>query len=118
MLSTARKVFVVLLVIVLTGACAVIRPPEKKRVPYPAGPIVPGVPSDEDLFLLGTSYLGNAELHPDYLMPAWRLKSWSRPIPAAGGGRPRRSLSGSLMNSRQCRRTALPETRARIRSSL
>ena len=66
MLSTARKVFVVLLVIVLTGACAVIRPPEKKRVPYPAGPIVPGVPSDEDLFLLGTSYLGNAELHPDY----------------------------------------------------
>ena len=66
MLNPARKVFVVLLVIALTGACAVIRPPEKKTVPYPVGPIVPGVPSDEDLFLLGTSYLGNAELHPDY----------------------------------------------------
>jgi len=66
MLNPARKVFVVLLVIALTGACAVIRPPEKKKVPYPAGPAVPGVPSDEDLFLLGTSYLGKGELRPDY----------------------------------------------------
>lgn len=66
MRSPAEKLCVLLLIIVLTGACAVIRPPEKKTVPYPAGPIVPGVPSDEDLFLLGTSYLGNAELHPDY----------------------------------------------------
>lgn len=66
MLSPARKVFVVLLVLVLTGACAVIRPPEKKKGPYPVGPIVPGIPSDEDLFLLGTSYLGNGELRPDY----------------------------------------------------
>jgi hypothetical protein len=62
----ANKLCVLLLIIVLTGACAVMGPPEKKRVPYPVGPIVPGVPSDEDLFLLGTSYLGNAELHPDY----------------------------------------------------
>jgi len=61
-----NKLCVLLLIIVLTGACAVMGPPEKKRVPYPVGPIVPGVPSDEDLFLLGTSYLGNAELHPDY----------------------------------------------------
>jgi hypothetical protein len=66
MRSFAEKLCVLLLIIVLTGACAVIRPPEKKRVPYPVGPIVPGTPSDEDLFLLGTSYLGNAELHPDY----------------------------------------------------
>jgi len=66
MRSPAEKLCVLLLIIVLTGACAVIRPPGKKTLPYPAGPIVPGVPSDEDLFLLGTSYLGNAELHPDY----------------------------------------------------
>lgn len=67
MRSPAKKLCVLLLIVVLTGACAVIsRPPEKKTVPYPAGPIVPGIPSDEDLFLLGTSYLGNAELHPDY----------------------------------------------------
>lgn len=66
MRSFAEKLCVLLLIILLTGACAVIRPPEKKRVPYPVGPIVPGTPSDEDLFLLGTSYLGNAELHPDY----------------------------------------------------
>ena len=62
----ANKLCVLLLIIVLTGACAVMGPPGKKTVPSPVGPIVPGVPSDEDLFLLGTSYLGNAELHPDY----------------------------------------------------
>jgi hypothetical protein len=61
-----NKLCVLLLIIVLPGACAVMGPPGKKTVPSPAGPIVPGVPSDEDLFLLGTSYLGNAELHPDY----------------------------------------------------
>ena len=49
----------------LCGACAVIRPSEK-RIPSPEGPIVPGTPTDEDLFLLGTSYLGNKALTPDY----------------------------------------------------
>ena len=49
----------------LCGACAVIRPPEK-RIPSPEGPIVAGAPTDDDLFLLGTSYLGNKALTPDY----------------------------------------------------
>jgi hypothetical protein len=55
-----------MLVIAFAGACAVIRPPEKEKVPFPSGPAVPGVPTDEDLFLLGTAYLGNRELRPDY----------------------------------------------------
>lgn len=66
MLSPATKVFALALIIVLTGACAVIRPPEEKKMPFPEGPAVPGAPTDEDLFLLGTSYLGNNELRPDY----------------------------------------------------
>ena len=59
--------FCALLIItaLLCGACAVIRPSEK-RIPSPEGPIVPGTPTDEDLFLLGTSYLGNKALTPDY----------------------------------------------------
>lgn len=66
MLSPVKSVAVLLLIIVLAGACAVIRPPEEKKVPFPEGPAVPGAPTDEDLFLLGTSYLGNDELRPDY----------------------------------------------------
>jgi hypothetical protein len=66
MLSSARKISIIALIIALTGACAVIRPPEEKKVPLPEGPAVPGTPTDEDLFLLGTSYLGNGELRPDY----------------------------------------------------
>ena len=59
--------FCALLIItaLLCGACAVIRPAEK-RIPSPEGPIVPGTPTDEDLFLLGTSFLGNKALTPDY----------------------------------------------------
>jgi len=59
--------FCALLIItaLLCGACAVMRPSEK-RIPSPEGPIVPGTPTDEDLFLLGTSYLGNKALTPDY----------------------------------------------------
>jgi hypothetical protein len=49
----------------LCGACAVIRPPEK-QIPAPEGPIVAGTPTDDDLFLLGTSYLGSKTLTPDY----------------------------------------------------
>jgi len=66
MLPPAKNVFILALIIVLSGACAVIRPPEEKKGPFPEGPAVPGAPSDEDLFLLGTSYLGNNELRPDY----------------------------------------------------
>ena len=62
-----RKLYWLLfLLIFFTGACAAVRPPEEKGAAYPEGKIAPGVPSDEDLFLLGTSYLGNAELNPDY----------------------------------------------------
>jgi hypothetical protein len=50
--------------ILFSSACAVI-PPEK-RIPYPEGKIMPGVPSDEDLFVLGTSYLGTTDIIPDY----------------------------------------------------
>jgi hypothetical protein len=46
------------------GACAVM-PPER-RIPTPEGPIVAGTPTDDDLFLLGTSYLGSKTLMPDY----------------------------------------------------
>lgn len=60
----SRISFILLLLIVFIGACAVI-PPEKK-IPYPEGSIMPGVPSDEDLFLLGTTYLGTSDIIPDY----------------------------------------------------
>ncbi len=53
------------MVLLLCASCAVVRPPEK-RIPYPEGPVVPGVPTDEDLFLLGASYLGSKEITPDY----------------------------------------------------
>jgi hypothetical protein len=66
MLSSVKNIFILALIIVLAGACAVIRPPEEKKAPFPEGPAVPGALSDEDLFLLGTSYLGNNELRPDY----------------------------------------------------
>jgi hypothetical protein len=56
---------IVIITALLCGSCAVVRPPEE-RIPAPEGPIVPGTPTDEDLFLLGTSYLGNKELTPDY----------------------------------------------------
>jgi hypothetical protein len=66
MLSSVKNVSLLLLIILLAGACAAIRPPGEKKVPFPEGPAVPGTPTDEDLFLLGTSYLGNDELRPDY----------------------------------------------------
>ncbi len=59
-----KLLFMLPLVILFASACAVV-PPEK-RIPYPEGKIIPGVPSDEDLFLIGTSYLGNSEIIPDY----------------------------------------------------
>jgi len=66
MLRAYRKFWSLLIIgAFLCGACAVMRPPEK-RIPSPEGPIVAGTPSDEDLFLLGTSYLGNKALTPDY----------------------------------------------------
>jgi len=66
MLRAYRKFWSLLIIgAFLCGACAVMRPPEK-RIPSPEGPIVAGTPSDEDLFLLGTSYLGNKVLTPDY----------------------------------------------------
>jgi hypothetical protein len=61
-----QKCYGVLFIIaLLCCSCAVVRPPEK-RIPYPEGPAVAGVPTDEDLFLLGASYLGNKEITPDY----------------------------------------------------
>ncbi len=59
-----KLLFILSLVILCASACAVV-PPEKK-VPYPEGKIISGLPSDEDLFLIGTSYLGNSEIIPDY----------------------------------------------------
>lgn len=66
MLRAYRKFYSLLIITAfLCGACAVMRPPEK-RIPAPEGPIVSGKPTDDDLFLLGTSYLGNKALTPDY----------------------------------------------------
>jgi hypothetical protein len=55
----------VIIAALLFGGCAALQPPAE-RIPAPEGPMVPGTPTDEDLFLLGTSYLGNKELTPDY----------------------------------------------------
>lgn len=87
------------------GACAVMRPPEK-RIPYPEGPIVSGTPTDEDLFLLGTSYLGNKALTPDYFNARVAFEKLVKTYPESRWRPPSQQLIRLIDEIQTCKTTS------------
>jgi len=87
------------------GACAVMLPPEK-RIPYPEGPIVSGTPTDEDLFLLGTSYLGNKALTPDYFNARVAFEKLVKTYPESRWRPPSQQLIRLIDEIQTCKTTS------------